>query len=101
MNTHKPYSLLGDARGFGMLLDAAWQSKKQMADEITNPMIDEMFQEAMKAGALGGKISGAGGGSMFFIVRPGANTRWPKSRSNSVAKWLISNLSRAASSAGE
>lgn len=64
--------LLGDARGFGMLLDAAWQSKKPMADEITNPMIDEMYQEAMKAGALGGKISGAGGGGfMIFYCETG------------------------------
>lgn len=59
--------LTGDTRGFGMLLDAAWQSKKNMADKITNPMIDEMYHEAMRAGALGGKVSGAGGGGFIMF----------------------------------
>lgn len=64
--------LLGDARGFGSLLDAGWESKKQMAEQITNPMIDEMYAEAIKAGALGGKISGAGGGGfMIFYCETG------------------------------
>lgn len=64
--------LLGDARGFGKLLDVAWHSKKQMADEITNPVIDEMYSEAKKAGALGGKVSGAGGGGyMIFYCETG------------------------------
>jgi D-glycero-alpha-D-manno-heptose-7-phosphate kinase len=64
--------LLGDAREFGMLLDTAWESKKQMADEITNPVLDEMYSEAKKNGALGGKVSGAGGGGfMVFYCETG------------------------------
>lgn len=59
--------LTGDVRGFGKLLDHAWQAKKKMALEITNPMIDEMYEEAIKAGALGGKISGAGGGGFMIF----------------------------------
>lgn len=64
--------LVGDTREFGALLDAGWHSKKAMADEISNPLIDEMYQEAKKAGAIGGKVSGAGGGGfMTFYCENG------------------------------
>lgn len=59
--------LTGDTRGFGALLDTAWQVKKRMADKISNPMIDEAYQVAMDAGALGGKVSGAGGGGFMMF----------------------------------
>ncbi len=59
--------LTGDVRAFGKMLDSAWQAKKKMASEITNPVIDEMYEEAIKAGALGGKISGAGGGGFMIF----------------------------------
>jgi D-glycero-alpha-D-manno-heptose-7-phosphate kinase len=59
--------LTGDTRGFGALLDAAWQTKKNMTDKISNSMIDEMYGEAMRAGALGGKVSGAGGGGFMMF----------------------------------
>ena len=53
---------------FGELLDSAWQAKKKMSDRISNSHIDEMYEEARKTGALGGKITGAGGGGymMFY-----------------------------------
>lgn len=64
--------LVGDTREFGALLDAGWHSKKNMADEISNPVIDEMYEEAKKAGAIGGKVSGAGGGGfMTFYCENG------------------------------
>lgn len=63
--------LLGDVPTFGTLLDQGWQAKKQMADGITNERIDAVYASACEAGALGGKVSGAGGGGyMFFIVDP-------------------------------
>lgn len=63
--------LLGDVREFGTLLDAGWQAKKRMAQGITNPRIDEVYEAARGAGALGGKVSGAGGGGfMFFVTDP-------------------------------
>lgn len=63
--------LLGDIAGLGALLDDGWQAKKRMADGITNARIDEVYAAARDAGALGGKISGAGGGGfMFFVVDP-------------------------------
>jgi D-glycero-alpha-D-manno-heptose-7-phosphate kinase len=65
--------LLGDLRGLGGLLDEAWQAKKRMAEGITNPRIDELYLAAREAGALGGKVSGAGGGGfMFFLAEPAA-----------------------------
>jgi D-glycero-alpha-D-manno-heptose-7-phosphate kinase len=51
---------------FGELLDSAWQTKKAITNQITNPRIDELYEEARKCGALGGKITGAGGGG--YIV---------------------------------
>ncbi|WP_026176812.1 GHMP family kinase ATP-binding protein [Desulfurispora thermophila] len=64
--------LLGKLQQFGELLDVAWQNKKRMAEGISNPRIDEVYNEARRAGALGGKVSGAGGGGfMFFFCNPG------------------------------
>jgi D-glycero-alpha-D-manno-heptose-7-phosphate kinase len=59
--------LTGDTRGFGALLDTAWQVKKRMADKISNPMIDEAYEVAMNAGSLGGTVSGAGGGGFMMF----------------------------------
>lgn len=57
---------------FGCLLHDAWTNKKKMASQITDPRIDELYDVARKQGALGGKISGAGGGGyMFFYCRFG------------------------------
>jgi D-glycero-alpha-D-manno-heptose-7-phosphate kinase len=52
---------------FGDLLDSAWQMKKRMSDRITTPHIDEIYDEARKAGAIGGKITGAGGGGYMLF----------------------------------
>jgi D-glycero-alpha-D-manno-heptose-7-phosphate kinase len=52
---------------FGDLLDSAWQSKQRLATGITTPDIDELYSEAKRAGALGGKITGAGGGGHLLL----------------------------------
>ena len=53
----------------GELLDENWQLKKTLATGISNPLIDETYEKAMKAGATGGKLLGAGGaGFMLFYV---------------------------------
>ncbi len=63
--------LRGELDKIGKILDFGWQFKKNMATGISNPMIDEIYDAAMKAGASGGKISGAGGGGFIFFYCPG------------------------------
>ena len=55
----------------GRALNESWEYKKQMAKSISTPVIDEMYETAIKNGALGGKISGAGGGGFMFFYCPG------------------------------
>ena len=55
---------------WGQELDRAWQVKKQFADGVSNPVIDGMYTSAMEAGALGGKILGAGGGGFLLLYVP-------------------------------
>jgi D-glycero-alpha-D-manno-heptose-7-phosphate kinase len=52
---------------FGALLDTAWQFKKQISSKISNAHIDAMYDEARRHGALGGKITGAGGGGYLLL----------------------------------
>lgn len=59
--------LKGDLHQFGKLLNEEWQEKKKMAEGISNEKIDLIYEEAIKAGAIGGKISGAGGGGFIFF----------------------------------
>ncbi|MCB0126803.1 MAG: GHMP kinase [Caldilineaceae bacterium] len=56
----------------GCLLDRSWQLKKQLASGVSSTFIDEIYRAACKAGALGGKISGAGGGGFLLLYCPRA-----------------------------
>jgi D-glycero-alpha-D-manno-heptose-7-phosphate kinase len=62
--------LRGQLTEFGALLHDAWENKKKMAQQISNPFIDELYETARKNGALGGKVSGAGGGGYMFFYCP-------------------------------
>lgn len=63
--------LKGDMHAFATILGKGWENKKKMASAISNPMIQEAFDVAMKAGAVAGKVSGAGGGGfIMFMVNP-------------------------------
>lgn len=66
--------LKGDLDEMGHILDFGWHYKKQMADDITNEQLDLIYETARKAGASGGKISGAGGGGFMIFYCP-ENTR--------------------------
>lgn len=52
---------------FGRLLDESWQHKRQLSDRVATPEIDGLYQAAMEAGAIGGKILGAGGGGFLLL----------------------------------
>ena len=60
----------GDLDGFGRMLDEAWNFKKTLAKNISNPDIDSYYAAARAAGALGGKITGAGGGGFLLLYCP-------------------------------
>lgn len=60
--------LKGDMKELARILGEAWENKKKMADAITNPMIQEVFDVAIPAGALAGKVSGAGGGGFVMLM---------------------------------
>ncbi|MBF0175387.1 MAG: kinase [Magnetococcales bacterium] len=61
---------------FGKLLHESWQRKRSLSDAVTTPLVDEIYSEAMAAGASGGKLLGAGGGGfMVFVVRPALRQR--------------------------
>lgn len=56
---------------FGRLLNEAWQIKKRLSSKISNPEVDCLYENALKHGAIGGKLLGAGGGGfMLLFVRP-------------------------------
>jgi len=60
----------GHLDAFGCLLHESWLLKKQLADAISNSTIEAVYQAAREAGALGGKITGAGGGGFFLLYCP-------------------------------
>ena len=78
----KMYDLVDDAEAiltdegrnlddFGRLLDLTWKLKKGTGTAISTGSIDELYEKAMNAGALGGKLLGAGGGGfLVFYVQP-------------------------------
>lgn len=64
--------LCGDMHEFAAIMGRSWENKKKMAGGITNDKIQRAFDVAMAAGAIAGKVSGAGGGGfiMFFVDPP-------------------------------
>lgn len=68
--------LKNELSNIGETLHESWLNKKQMASGISNPTIDEIYTTALKAGAVGGKISGAGGGGFMFFYTDNTN-RYP------------------------
>jgi D-glycero-alpha-D-manno-heptose-7-phosphate kinase len=57
----------GDLNLFGSLLDEGWQAKKRISGRISNSKIDHLYELARRNGALGGKITGAGGGGFLLL----------------------------------
>ncbi len=70
---HDVYDLLvkGEIDRYGELLHEHWQNKKQLASKMSDERLDEYYEVARKAGAIGGKLIGAGGGGFFMLyARP-------------------------------
>ena len=62
--------MLGDLNRFGELLHEGWVQKKMTATGITTPFVDELYDAARQAGAVGGKLLGAGGGGYLLLYVP-------------------------------
>lgn len=60
----------GDFVEAGRVLHEGWRLKKRLASQITNPELDALYERALSAGALGGKIAGAGGGGFLLLLCP-------------------------------
>ena len=60
----------GDLDDFGRLLDEAWQQKRSLSKLVSNREVDDMYASARLGGALGGKLSGAGGGGFLLLYVP-------------------------------
>ncbi|MFA5793896.1 MAG: dehydrogenase [Candidatus Brocadiia bacterium] len=67
--------LRNELNKIGEILDYGWHHKKKTAGNITNSRIEEIYETAKKAGAAGGKVSGAGGGGFMMLYCP-RNTRY-------------------------
>jgi len=63
--------LKGRLHEFGEILDYGYQQKRRMAEGISNPLMEDIYETAKAAGATGGKISGAGGGGFMIFYCPG------------------------------
>jgi D-glycero-alpha-D-manno-heptose-7-phosphate kinase len=75
---HEVYRLLvaGDTDRYGELLHHHWMQKRKLASKMTDAMLDEHYEAARAAGALGGKLMGAGGGGFWMMyVRPADKRR--------------------------
>ncbi len=59
-----------DIRAFGDLLHEAWLAKRTLSAQVSNPEVDALYERARSAGALGGKLTGAGGGGFLLLFVP-------------------------------
>ena len=59
-----------DIMGFGRLLHEAWKIKCSFSEQVSNSSVDEIYTKAVSAGAIGGKIAGAGGGGFMVLFVP-------------------------------
>ncbi len=66
----KEVLLRGEIDKIGDILNLSWEQKKKTAQHISNPLLEDIYKTALKAGATGGKISGAGGGGFMFFYCP-------------------------------
>ena len=84
----------GKLDDFGDLLDESWQKKKELSKNISNYLIDEIYEKALNNGSLGGKILGAGGGGFFlFYVKSSKINNFKKAFKNySIINFEFENL---------
>ncbi len=62
--------LSGDLGTLAYIMDEGWTRKRRISDRVTTPEIDAMYERALKAGSLGGRLLGAGGGGFLLVHVP-------------------------------
>ena len=78
----------GDIERVGNLLHRAWRLKQRSNKGVSEPWIDKIYEKGKKAGALGGKLCGSGGGGyMIFIVKPNKKDEFINQMENQGVEW--------------
>lgn len=78
-----------DFNKIGKLLDQSWNLKRTLADDISNNQLDQIYQTAIKHGAFGGKLLGAGGGGfMMFLAPPTKHEAIKNALENIIRVWV-------------
>jgi D-glycero-alpha-D-manno-heptose-7-phosphate kinase len=63
----------GDTRAVGVALGKSWEAKRQLASGVSTAQLDDAVEAALGAGAVGAKVTGAGGGGFVLVSCPGEN----------------------------
>ena len=71
-----------DITRFGELLHEAWQAKRGLSSKVSNSYVDEIYDQAISAGAIGGKLTGAGGGGFMLLFVPPSRQRRVREKLN-------------------
>ena len=71
-----------DIIGFGHLIHEAWQAKRSLGANVTNSEVDAIYDAARHAGAIGGKLTGAGGGGFMLLFVPPAQQKKVRDKLN-------------------
>jgi D-glycero-alpha-D-manno-heptose-7-phosphate kinase len=71
-----------DLDSFGKLLHEAWMIKRSLSNMVSSSVIDDIYNNALKAGAVGGKLSGAGGGGFLLLFVPPERQKEVRERLN-------------------
>lgn len=90
----------GDLRAVGELLDQSWMRKRRLAPGVSNTQIDAWYDEAKAAGAIGGKITGAGGGGFLLLYAEPERRREVITRMNDLGLvWVDTEFERTGATA--
>jgi D-glycero-alpha-D-manno-heptose-7-phosphate kinase len=73
-----------DLCGFGELLHEAWQAKRSLSASVSNSFVDEIYESAISAGAIGGKLTGAGGGGFMLLFAPPSGQKQIREKLNTL-----------------